>query len=104
MRYEELREDENTVYKLYVDLDGVLADFDSKVKEITGKLPNELKLGDMWRQLARYGDFFYRLDWMPDGEQLWDYVKRYKPTILTGIPHGNWAPGQKRRWCGEKLG
>jgi aryl-alcohol dehydrogenase-like predicted oxidoreductase len=25
-------------------------------------------------------------------------------TIITGCPHGSWAPGQKRAWCARKLG
>ena len=93
-------------YKLFVDLDGVLANFDEKVKEITGKYPNELKLKDMWRQISppRYEDFYYKLDFMPDAHQLWNYVKKYEPTILTGLPLGNWAKGQKVRWVGEHLG
>lgn len=90
--------------KLFVDLDGVLADFDRGVKEITGKMPNELNLGKMWGAVARADEFFYNLNWMGDGQQLWDAVAPLQPTILTGIPHGGWASGQKKKWCGTNLG
>lgn len=35
------------------------------------------------------------LDWMPDGRELWDGVAHLQPTILTGLPMGNWAEPQK---------
>jgi FMN phosphatase YigB (HAD superfamily) len=34
--------------KLFLDLDGVLADFDRGVHEVTGKRPEELPLKTMW--------------------------------------------------------
>lgn len=90
--------------KLYLDLDGVLADFEKGVKNVTGKYPGELPISYMWKQLAKHGDFYYSLDWMPDGQELWAFMKDYNPTILTGLPRGNWARGQKIRWCGDNLG
>ncbi len=90
---------------LYVDLDGVLADFDKACVELTGFKPVDGKRqGIMWAAMAKHPNFFGSLDWMPDGEELWDYCKQYKPTILTGIPRGGWAAKQKREWCYRKLG
>ncbi len=91
-------------YKLFVDLDGVLCDFDSGVLAICGKSPSELLPSQMWSQLARSPGFYDRLQWTQDGHLLWDSVKDYKPTILTGLPRGNWAEGQKRSWCRRELG
>ena len=95
---------------LFCDLDGVLADFDKGVKDLTGKFPNEFRqIGDMWRQLAprkdgRDPDFYYNLDFMFDGMELWNTIKHLNPIILTGLPFGKWAHGQKVRWVGENLG
>ncbi|AHC15021.1 hypothetical protein L21SP2_1636 [Salinispira pacifica] len=89
---------------LFVDLDGVLVDFDRGVKEVTGKLPHELSPREMWPRLAKSGDFYNRLHWMPDGRQLWDELKHMNPVILTGLPMGNWAEAQKRSWCARELG
>lgn len=90
---------------IYCDLDGVLADFDEGVKDISGRYPNEFdNIGEMWRLLANTPDFYYVLDWMPDGKHLWNSIKGIQPTILTGLPRGNWAAGQKKRWCGDYLG
>ncbi|WP_425450473.1 hypothetical protein [Virgifigura deserti] len=90
--------------KLFLDLDGVLADFDRGVKAVTGKRPEQLPLKQMWRALAQAPDFYGTLEMMHDAEILWAFCRPYHPTILTGLPLGNWAPDQKRRWVARMLG
>lgn len=92
------------VMKLFVDLDGVLCDFEARVLEIFGKSPKEIPPKVMWGKLASIDNFYGELNWMPDGRDLWAGVKHLNPTILTGIPMGNWAPKQKRSWCFRNLG
>src|SRR3546814_16080280 len=82
--------------KLFLDLDGVLADFDRGVKAVTGKRPEQLPLKKMWRALAQAPDFYGTLEMMHDAEILWAFCRPYHPTILTGLPLGNWAPAQTR--------
>lgn len=90
---------------IYVDLDGVLADFDNGTKRVTGRLPNQQDRRQMWRQLSRPElDFFARLAWTSDGQTLWSHLVPYRPTVLTGLPLGTWARPQKLRWCGRHLG
>lgn len=106
MKINELNKNTNFFLKaLLVDLDGCLADFDKKVQEITGfstkAQPSKSK---MWKALANSKDFYYSLDFMPDAPSLWKYIAPYKPIILSGVPMGKWAYGQKKRWVGEKLG
>lgn len=90
--------------RLFLDLDGVLADFDRGVKAVTGKRPEELKLRDMWRALAKAPDFYGTLEFMHDAEELWEFCRPFRPTILTGLPLGRWAPPQKERWVRRMLG
>jgi hypothetical protein len=90
--------------QLFLDLDGVLADFDRGVREITGRQPEELPLKTMWAALARAPRFFETLAFMEDAEALWRFCEPHKPTILTGLPHGTWAPEQKTRWVARMLG
>ncbi len=92
------------MYELFVDLDGVLVDFDEGVKRITGSYPSELSSRRMWTQLARTPGFYEHLDWTPDGRELWNAVRELSPTILTGLPMGRWAEPQKRAWCARELG
>jgi hypothetical protein len=98
-------EDKMQNYKIFLDLDGTLADFDRKVKEVMGQYPWEVDRKRMWKTLSRPElDFYASLDFMPDGRDLWEFCKLYNPVVLTGIPMGKWAPGQKKRWVGENLG
>lgn len=90
--------------RLFLDLDGVLADFDRGVKAVTGKRPDQLPRKAMWRALEQAPDFYGTLEMMHDAQVLWDFCRPHKPIILTGLPLGDWAPEQKRRWVANMLG
>ena len=91
-------------YRLFLDLDGVLADFDKGIYRITGQHPHQLKIGHLWKAAAKADGFFTHLPWMPEGRVLWEATQTLNPTILTGLPLGNWAEPQKRAWCARELG
>lgn len=165
-----MKTSEFTTY-FFQDLDGCLADFDKKVKELTGKTSNQLG-HKMWGQIsdqkiepgtphheiltllyreqpltkdlaqrtkairqlenlelldtktmmvtdvgkaalagldtgeeyAHVVDFYNSLDKLPDADELWAYIARYDPVILTGLPRGNWAEPQKRKWVAREIG
>lgn len=90
---------------LFLDCDGVLADFDAGVRKLLGTDPKtfEARHGkrEFWRRLANAKDFYASLPLMPDARELFDAVAHLKPTILTGLPLGNWAAPQKQRWAAE---
>jgi FMN phosphatase YigB (HAD superfamily) len=90
---------------LFLDCDGVLADFDAGARKILGTDVRsfEARHGkrEFWRRLARTKDFYAILPEMPDARELFEAVKHLQPTILTGLPIGNWAAPQKVRWAAE---
>jgi hypothetical protein len=90
--------------QLFLDLDGVLADFDGGVEMLLGKRPDGLLPQRMWPALAKAPSFYGKLEMMQDAPALWDFCKPFKPKILTGLPRGNWAEKQKRQWVASKLG
>lgn len=91
--------------QLFLDCDGVLADFDSGATDILGMSPRafEERHGrrEFWRRIARARDFYARLPLMPDARILFEAVEHLDPIILTGLPLGDWAAPQKVRWADE---
>lgn len=74
--------------KLFLDLDGVLADFDEAVMRLLGRHPDELPPGLMWSTVRKAPNFFGTLRMMADAKELWAFAAPYQPTILTGKPMG----------------
>ena len=91
--------------RLFLDADGVHADFDLGVRRLLGMRPKEFIAkhgrGTFWKRLARANNFYGSLPEMPDARLLFEAVKHLQPTILTGLPVGNWAAAQKVEWAAE---
>ena len=87
-------EEQESEYKIYLDMDGVLVDFDKGYKNLTGVSTTHAdrqgrdEFWDLFRNsLEKKGideiDYWANLPWMSDGNTLWEYVKKYNPYILT---------------------
>ena len=91
--------------QLFLDCDGVLADFDAGATALLGMSSRQYEArsgrGGFWKRLATAPDFYGTLPEMPDARILFDAVKHLRPTILTGLPLGKWAAPQKVRWAAE---
>jgi hypothetical protein len=89
--------------QLYLDCDGVLADFNKGAAALLGMHPKayEKRRGPahFWAKLASAPDFYFSLPLMPDAMRLYEAVRHLDPIILTGVPRGNWAAEQKVRWA-----
>lgn len=91
--------------KLYIDLDGVLADFDKKKLEIFGTLDVQDEI--MWPVIHKYEPYFFLdLELKPDAIILFKYCKQFSPIILTALPKKNSevCEKQKRSWVKDHLG
>ena len=89
--------------QLYLDCDGVLADFDYGAERALGMPPRRFEAlhgkGRFWSRLASTPDFYAELPPMRDAMVLYEGVRHLDPIILTGLPRGDWAEPQKRRWA-----
>lgn len=94
--------------QLFLDCDGVLADFDKRAFELLGMTGQEFEdehgSEEFWRIIREDDEFFYNLDPLPHAMKLWRSVEHLHPIILTGCPKGGWAEAEKRRWAKKHFG
>lgn len=94
--------------QLYLDMDGVLADFDRRALEILGMPSRDFEgrygAKAFWAVLQDSPDFYNSFQPMIDAPFLVDAVDHLNPIVLTGIPLGDWAPIQKRAWIETYFG
>src|SRR3546814_20411898 len=90
---------------LYLDCDGVLADFDRAATELLGMPPRTCEkrrgIGAFWREIERHPDFYGTLPLMPEAMRLFEPVRHLDPVILTGLPRGTGDAPQQVRWAAE---
>ena len=98
--------------KIFCDMDGVLCNWqkawlDLGVSDLDGE-DYEKKYGAtaLWSNILKKGglEFWSEMDWMPDGKQLWNYIKKYNPTILTTPAKNKFSKEGKEDWVKRELG
>lgn len=95
--------------QLYLDCDGVLANFDDGATKILGMAPRRFEevhgTQEFWKRLTAVPDLFNTFEAMHDAHVLYDAVKHLDPIILTGVPHSMAeAPAQKKKWIDRLFG
>lgn len=91
--------------QLYVDMDGVLADFDRQHELVFGVRSDKQADNVDWAAVRMVKDFYLDMPPMPDMPALWARIARYQPIVLTGVPAAvEEAPANKRAWVRKHLG
>lgn len=97
---------EETKYKIYVDMDGVLTDFDAQFFKIfkTTKKPKDDAA--FWSMIDKGGlKFWSEMPWINGSKKFWNYVKQFNPTILSAparsLPQSRQG---KKIWVKRELG
>jgi nicotinamide mononucleotide adenylyltransferase len=94
-------------YKIYCDMDGVIVDFADGYQKLTGKdITGQHMKGDanFWEPITKEGvKFWVTLKWMPDGKQLWDYIKKSNPDLLSAPSREESSRIGKRLWVKRNI-
>lgn len=90
--------------RLYLDCDGVLADFDTHFEKNMGLKPQHYEdlhgAKRFWKAIREDFEYFFEeLPLMHDAMELFGAVEHLRPIILTGCPKGTWSQLQKLRWA-----
>lgn len=72
--------------QLFVDMDGVLADFNEGHERAFGIRPCKIADNVNWKTIRSYEGFYAGLPLMEDVRALWRVVGKYNPIVLTGVP------------------
>jgi len=94
------------MYTIYCDMDGVLVDFVKGYKELTGVDTTNYvnSTPEFWQPVDKQGPAFWAsLDWTNDGKQLWSYIKKYKPNILSSPSRSQTSRVGKQVWIKTHL-
>jgi len=93
-------------YKIFCDMDGVLVDFDKGYFKLTGidisdKFSNDTKF---WDPINKAGySFWINLEWMEDGKELWNYIEKYDPNLLSAPSREIESRVGKKDWVKKEL-
>lgn len=91
--------------KLFLDLDGVMADFDSRFQELFGVNQDTMTDDEMWKKINAVPDYFVGMSMCEGAKDFLESIMHLNPTILTACPKSNYrsAALQKRQWVRNNL-
>lgn len=115
---------ETPSYQIFCDMDGVLTDFESRFHKKLNEIgPDYYPMRDIKKVIKPkhfeeiFGmdefwhfidnivgvSFWVGMDWMPRGQELWDFIKPYNPQLLTSPSRNNTSRLGKNLWVRNNL-
>ena len=72
-----------TLPHVYLDMDGVIVNLEKGAFKVHGKQLSDVKRPERWDKISDTKDFWKNLEWMPGSRKLWNFLKPYKPSIMS---------------------
>ena len=100
---------EQTTYKIFSDMDGVLTDFDTRFKKYSdGIAPSDYEKQYGKEKFWELADgpgvaFWVGMPWMEDGKKYWDYIKNYDVELLSSPSRSQTSRLGKRLWVRNNM-
>lgn len=96
-------------YNVYCDLDGVLTDFNGDYQKLTGiditkESHTHKNNRTFFEPIDKAGKGFWsNMSWTKDGKELWSYIEKYKPNLLSAPTRDNSSRVGKMEWVQKEL-
>ena len=94
--------------RIFCDMDGVLSDWDSQFEKEAGmtidEFQKEYSKNASWKLVGKAGEPFWAgMEWMTDGIDLWAFIRKFKPTILSSPSLDPNSITGKAKWLKKNL-
>jgi PAS domain-containing protein len=98
-----MQEGMEDLYTIYLDMDGVIVDFDRQFEEAFGMSPREFEeaFGTemFWKKIEERGVGFWRgMEWMPGGQELYNRISQFDHYLLSSPSRSETSKIGKHLW------